>query len=167
VPIKSQTTLNKNTLEPIIDPEVYAALPRKKYMDILTKLENTSASIEYLDNEETDTCLIAMNSDEIGPYHTHLEIHPSTILSIVRISRKKLDGGQYDNRSYINIREIFGSDAVATAAIEKYFGEGTTATTTICTHTEDPAHSLASPLRHHHLVGKRAETHYYPNSYAT
>ena len=56
---------------------------RKKYMDILTKLENTSASIEYLDNEETDTCLIAMNSNEISPYHTHLEIHPSTILSIV------------------------------------------------------------------------------------
>jgi DNA-directed RNA polymerase beta subunit len=56
---------------------------RKKYMDILTKLENTSAGIEYLDNEETDTCLIAMNSDEIGPYHTHMEIHPSTILSIV------------------------------------------------------------------------------------
>ena len=52
-------------------------------MDILTKLENTSAGIEYLDNEETDTCLIAMNSDEIGPYHTHMEIHPSTILSIV------------------------------------------------------------------------------------
>ena len=41
------------------------------------------------------------------------------------ISRKKLDGGQYDNRSYINIREIFGSDAAANAAIEEYFGKGT------------------------------------------
>jgi hypothetical protein len=27
---------------------------------------------------------------------------------------------------------------------------------TICAQTEDPAHSLASPLRHHHLVGERA-----------
>lgn len=41
------------------------------------------------------------------------------------ISRKKLEGGQYDNRSYINIREIFGSDAAANAAIEEYFGKGT------------------------------------------
>jgi hypothetical protein len=38
---------------------------------------------EYLDSEESDTCLIAMNNNEIGPYHTHMEIHPSTILSVV------------------------------------------------------------------------------------
>ena len=56
---------------------------RKKYMAILNELENTSACIEYLDSEESDTCLIAMNADEIGPYHTHLEIHPSSILSVV------------------------------------------------------------------------------------
>ena len=56
---------------------------RKKYMAILNELENSSASIEYLDSEESDTCLIAMNQDEIGPYHTHLEIHPSSILSVV------------------------------------------------------------------------------------
>ena len=56
---------------------------RKKYMNILNELENTSACIEYLDSEESDTCLIAMNADEIGPYHTHLEIHPSSILSVV------------------------------------------------------------------------------------
>ena len=56
---------------------------RKKYMAILNELENTSACIEYLDSEESDTCLIAMNQDEIGPYHTHLEIHPSSILSVV------------------------------------------------------------------------------------
>jgi len=56
---------------------------RKKYMNILNELENTSACIEYLDSEESDTCLIAMNPDEIGPYHTHLEIHPSSILSVV------------------------------------------------------------------------------------
>ena len=56
---------------------------RKKYMAILIELENTSACIEYLDSEESDTCLIAMNENEIGPYHTHMEIHPSTILSVV------------------------------------------------------------------------------------
>jgi DNA-directed RNA polymerase subunit B' len=56
---------------------------RKKYMAILNELENTAACIEYLDSEESDTSLIAMNPDEIGPYHTHMEIHPSTILSVV------------------------------------------------------------------------------------
>jgi DNA-directed RNA polymerase beta subunit len=56
---------------------------RTKYTKILDDLENSSACIEYLDNEESDTCLIAMNENEIGPYHTHMEIHPSTILSIV------------------------------------------------------------------------------------
>tara|TARA_B100000795_G_C22806145_1_gene444988 strand:+ start:5444 stop:10042 length:4599 start_codon:yes stop_codon:yes gene_type:complete len=56
---------------------------RDKYKKILTILENNSACIEYLDNEETDTTLIAMNKHEITPFHTHLEIHPSTILSVV------------------------------------------------------------------------------------
>ena len=56
---------------------------RNKYSSILEKLEETSACIEYLDSEESDTCLIAMNENEIGPYHTHMEIHPSTILSVV------------------------------------------------------------------------------------
>jgi hypothetical protein len=36
------------------------------------------------------------------------------------ISRETLGGGQYDNRSYMNIREIFGSENV-----EEYFGKGT------------------------------------------
>jgi DNA-directed RNA polymerase beta subunit len=56
---------------------------RKKYMGILKELEATAACIEYLDSEEADTSLIAMNTNEIGVYHTHLEIHPSSILSVV------------------------------------------------------------------------------------
>ena len=56
---------------------------RKVYGKILKELENKGACIEYLDNEETDTCFIAMNKDDITPLHTHLEIHPSTILSVV------------------------------------------------------------------------------------
>ena len=61
----------------------YNSYYRNKYKKILAILENNASCIEYLDNEETDTCLIAMNKDEITPYHTHLEIHPSTILSVV------------------------------------------------------------------------------------
>jgi len=65
------------------EDEEYNSYYRDKYKKILAVLENNAACIEYLDNEETDTCLIAMNKDEITPYHTHLEIHPSTILSVV------------------------------------------------------------------------------------
>ena len=65
------------------EDEEYNNYNRDKYKKILAVLENNAACIEYLDNEETDTCLIAMNKDEITPYHTHLEIHPSTILSVV------------------------------------------------------------------------------------
>ena len=56
---------------------------RKKYNKILKVLEKSISCIEYLDNEETDTSLIAMTKEEITPYHTHLEIHASTILSVV------------------------------------------------------------------------------------
>ena len=56
---------------------------RDKFKKILKILEKNSACIEYLDNEETDTCYIAMSQEEINPYHTHLEIHPSTIMSVV------------------------------------------------------------------------------------
>ena len=56
---------------------------RNIYKDILKQLEETSACIEYLDNEESDTVLIAMNKEEITSRHTHVEIHPSTIFSVV------------------------------------------------------------------------------------
>jgi len=50
---------------------------------LLNMLEKNAATIEYLDNEETDNSLIAMYEKDITPYHTHLEIHPSTMMSIV------------------------------------------------------------------------------------
>ena len=56
---------------------------RKIYKNILDELEEKGACIEYLDNEESDTLLIAMNKEDITSYHTHLEIHPSTIFSVV------------------------------------------------------------------------------------
>ena len=65
------------------DIDSYHKNYRKVYNNILIELENKGACIEYLDNEETDTSLIAMNQEDITPLHTHLEIHPSTILSVV------------------------------------------------------------------------------------
>ena len=65
------------------DIEGYNNYYRALYDKILNELENKGACIEYLDNEETDTSFIAMNKEDITPLHTHLEIHPSTILSVV------------------------------------------------------------------------------------
>lgn len=39
--------------------------------------------VEYIDSQETENCLIALQKCEITPYHTHCEIHPCLILSVL------------------------------------------------------------------------------------
>ena len=51
--------------------------------DIYTRLEKTQGYIEFVDIEEEDTRLIAMKPEDVSTFTTHLEIHPSTILSVV------------------------------------------------------------------------------------
>jgi len=66
-----------------IDPKTlteFKGLSSDKILDIL---EKNAACIEYLDIEEEDTCLVAMDKNDITIYHTHLEIHPSTMMSVV------------------------------------------------------------------------------------
>ena len=46
-------------------------------------LINKQAVIEFIDVEETNTLYIAMRPENIKKQHTHCEIHPSTILSIL------------------------------------------------------------------------------------
>jgi DNA-directed RNA polymerase II subunit RPB2 len=46
-------------------------------------LEGKQAPIEFLDVEEANTSYIAMRPEEVTKQHTHCEIHPSTILSIL------------------------------------------------------------------------------------
>jgi DNA-directed RNA polymerase II subunit RPB2 len=52
---------------------------------ILDELERTQACIEYLDIEEENTMLIAMNPSDLAKsqMYTHVEIHPTTALSVV------------------------------------------------------------------------------------
>ena len=50
---------------------------------ILEVLEKDGAVIEYIDAQETDVSLIAMYGKDVNNFHTHLEIHPSTIVSVV------------------------------------------------------------------------------------
>ena len=47
------------------------------------KLDENQAPIEFVDVEEANTSLIAMFPKDITKQHTHCEIHPSTILSVL------------------------------------------------------------------------------------
>jgi DNA-directed RNA polymerase II subunit RPB2 len=49
----------------------------------LALLEASQAPIEYIDVEETNYSLIAMDKKTITKHHTHCELHPSTIFSVV------------------------------------------------------------------------------------
>lgn len=53
------------------------------YINSKDKIESTQAPIEFLDVEECNNLYIAMSPDDINERHTHCEIHPSTILSIL------------------------------------------------------------------------------------
>jgi DNA-directed RNA polymerase II subunit RPB2 len=50
---------------------------------VLSTLEKTQCYIEYLDIEEENTMYIAMTPKDVTKRHTHVEIHPSTVFSIV------------------------------------------------------------------------------------
>jgi len=50
---------------------------------LIDDYDDISGCIEYLDIEEIDTSLIAMTPDDINTMHTHCEIHPSLIMSVV------------------------------------------------------------------------------------
>lgn len=59
-----------------------------KTIDAIIKvLEANAAVIEYVDVEETNTCLIAMRTqDLVNGNYSHCEIHPSTMFSVYTIS---------------------------------------------------------------------------------
>ncbi len=66
-----------------VNPKNLEGFSKKTDEEILRILEEDGAPIEYIDPQESDTCLIAMYMSDINNFHTHLEIHPSTMLSVV------------------------------------------------------------------------------------
>ena len=54
-----------------------------KQTNHLQELIQNQAPIEYVDVEETNCSLIAIDATQVTSRHTHCEIHPSTIFSIV------------------------------------------------------------------------------------
>jgi DNA-directed RNA polymerase II subunit RPB2 len=66
-----------------ISPFSIGAYQSKSLDAILVELEKSQAAVEFLDADEEDTCLVATEPKDIGEYHTHCEIHPSTMFSVV------------------------------------------------------------------------------------
>ena len=66
-----------------INPLTLSKFANKNLNEIVELLEKDEAVIEYIDAQESDTSLISMYKHEINNFHTHLEIHPSTIISVV------------------------------------------------------------------------------------
>ena len=64
-------------------PKTLSQCANKSDNEILDLLENNGAVIEYIDIDEQDTIYIAMNYTDITNFHTHVEIHPSTMLSAI------------------------------------------------------------------------------------
>tara|TARA_Y100000389_G_scaffold40620_1_gene35184 strand:- start:3649 stop:7869 length:4221 start_codon:yes stop_codon:yes gene_type:complete len=51
--------------------------------NLIKRLNDQTGIIEYLDTDESDVSYIAMKPEDIIKNHTHCEIHPSTIFSVV------------------------------------------------------------------------------------
>jgi DNA-directed RNA polymerase II subunit RPB2 len=66
-----------------ISPENFSSLHNLDNEALIKALQKTQAPLEYIDIEEENTMYVAMKKDDITPFHTHVEIHPSTAFSIV------------------------------------------------------------------------------------
>jgi len=66
-----------------INPQNLDIFNNKTILEITEILEKDEAVIEYIDAQESDTSLIAMKPEDVNNFHTHIEIHPSTIVSVV------------------------------------------------------------------------------------
>jgi DNA-directed RNA polymerase II subunit RPB2 len=57
---------------------------------VMSNLRKTAATIEFIDVEESNNCMIAMRQQDVDPsnsiLYTHCEIHPSTMFSVYTLS---------------------------------------------------------------------------------
>lgn len=71
-------------------------------------LEQHCGIIEYIDTEEANTCLIAMNNDEIinnkTTRFTHCEIHPSLMFGVLAINLPLIEKNQHPRNQFATIQ---------------------------------------------------------------
>lgn len=72
----------KNTKNTYTDPFKFLGIGHD-YDKVIEALGKTQAVIEYLDVEETNGSMIAMDGNSVTDRHTHCEIHPSVMLGAV------------------------------------------------------------------------------------
>ena len=70
--------------------------------------------VEYLDAEEEENCLIALNEDDVTREHTHLEINPITILGI---SASLIPYPEYNRGDRINYGAKMVGQAIGTMSL--------------------------------------------------
>lgn len=86
---KSDLTFHHKQNKIFLPHQLYPDLPEGDDEDILPLLEQSAASIDYMDSSEAETPLIAImpeklsNSDTAHLSYTHLEIDPSLILGML------------------------------------------------------------------------------------
>lgn len=97
--------INKNEFNPVSESYISPSEAIKKktgksvtdILDIIHELEKTQAVIEYVDVEETNGLLIAVDFDEVArgsKKYTHCEIHASSMLSAVAVNTPFSDHNQ-------------------------------------------------------------------------
>lgn len=68
--------------ESYINPFDLYSIPNTNLKAVMKQLELNGGCIEFLDVEETNNSLIAMNERSVTDETTHVEIHPSTVFSV-------------------------------------------------------------------------------------
>ena len=79
----NEKTDAKYVSDNFINPYSLPQFVGKTHTEILDTLQKTQSCIEYLDIEEENTMFLAMKPEDINVFHTHVEIHPSTVFSVV------------------------------------------------------------------------------------
>ena len=101
------------------NPEFWATMSQKSFMNYLVLLDsNEEGFIEYMDVDEMDKSMIAMNQEDlkkvakmtyIPPTYTHCEIHPSLILGVLACNIPFSDHNQSPRNCY---QSAMGKQAV-------------------------------------------------------
>jgi DNA-directed RNA polymerase II subunit RPB2 len=76
-PRRAMPLSNSEFTDPLADRE------RPTFEDYITLLEPHLSVIEYVDPYEHNECFIANFPEQIGPETTHVEVHPSTMMSLM------------------------------------------------------------------------------------